>query len=624
MNVIAPSRQSVPFDISEDKISALFSNEGILKLLVAVRGSSMPEEQKMDLRDELLEYSQLQDENEKSDLRLKVLESIQPYQAEFSYFVGTANKNNTETESPIKPAEKVQQEVSKNDSRQSDAVGFGRSRLTPTFQGTNAPSGSQSSTSTQTKDPAPAAQEVELKDAEVTEGKQPEASGSSDNAPTTPTIEVSSGLPKESPQTSVPANEHLDRIREIKSLVNTAVGNPINLIDSDNEVGREYMNALLDAMKKVSGETNDPSVVEAMSRLESAYTAVQKVIDEKNIKPEPKPETKDTAEPEKAAETVDAATELTTNKSAQAAEVVAPESKVTAEPIASVATSLSGSSTTVPESEVVNETTPPVDTNESAPQPESAVESETVPVNNTEVKAQPQNAETKSDKNVHEGLYHQAEENLLEPEETKKMSPLQRLTSRLSSRKPDPEKESVQPHPVVDVKMPEPEHKVPKNQPVSTPEVLEEAEPDKPFEPVAEVETLPEKMETLKRVIEEKEKAAQRELGDDLNDPMVNAGLEQLLSEWKLFKSSGLLGTGPNGIDHPLYKKLSQLPMASVVSGRFEGATPEIKQSITDYMNGWRYEQGMVHEMGESFEHYLRRVILFILKKQRQATKAKV
>ncbi len=97
----------------------------------------------------------------------------------------------------------------------------------------------------------------------------------------------------------------------------------------------------------------------------------------------------------------------------------------------------------------------------------------------------------------------------------------------------------------------------------------------------------------------------------------MQAGLEQLLSEWKLFRSSGFLGTGPKGIEHPLYKKISALPMAAVVAGRFEGVTPEIKQSLTDYMNGWRYEQGIIHEMGETFENYLRRVIKQILTRQR-------
>jgi broad specificity phosphatase PhoE len=55
-----------------------------------------------------------------------------------------------------------------------------------------------------------------------------------------------------------------------------------------------------------------------------------------------------------------------------------------------------------------------------------------------------------------------------------------------------------------------------------------------------------------------------------------------------------------------------------LLAGRFEGATQEIKQSITDYMNGWRYEQGIIYEPGETFEHYLRRVIRHILDLQKK------
>ena len=103
---------------------------------------------------------------------------------------------------------------------------------------------------------------------------------------------------------------------------------------------------------------------------------------------------------------------------------------------------------------------------------------------------------------------------------------------------------------------------------------------------------------------------------DPIMTPDVTSGLNQLLSEWKLFKSSGIFGTGPSGSEHPLYKKLQNMQMSAVIAGRFEGATPEIKQSITDYMNGWRYEEGILHQHGETFEHYLRRVIKKILDKQ--------
>ncbi len=129
---------------------------------------------------------------------------------------------------------------------------------------------------------------------------------------------------------------------------------------------------------------------------------------------------------------------------------------------------------------------------------------------------------------------------------------------------------------------------------------------------------LPEKMAAIKSEAAKRDEEAKKPI-TDLNAPEIDAGLRQLLAEWSLFKKSGFLGTGPSGIDHPLYQKLAPLPMAAVVSGRFEGVTPEIKRQLSDYMTGWRYEQGIAHEMGENFEHYLRRVIKQILTKQRMS-----
>jgi hypothetical protein len=106
--------------------------------------------------------------------------------------------------------------------------------------------------------------------------------------------------------------------------------------------------------------------------------------------------------------------------------------------------------------------------------------------------------------------------------------------------------------------------------------------------------------------------------GDAYKTREIDDGLEQLLSDWSLFKKSGLFGTGPRGREHPLFKKVADLPIPLLLAGRFEGSTQEIKQSITDYMNGWRYEQGIIYEQGETFEHYLRRVIKQILDLQKK------
>lgn len=283
------------------------------------------------------------------------------------------------------------------------------------------------------------------------------------------------------------------RIKEIKREVNKMVGNPVNLIDVHNEVGREYMNALLDAMKKSAGGSGS-ELENAMQRLESAFAAVR--------------------------------------------ETMGVHSRTQAEPA-------------------------PVDKKES-----------TVP------KAEP----------------------------------------------PEPSKApSVSPSPTTAAA--EASHAVPSKETESAPAagVVPESSPEAPkpastFNSVAKEKQVQEMMVAKKRedaTTDKQREAAEIAAMDPLMTPEVTNGLSQLLSEWELFKQSGLFGTGPSGIDHPLYKKIAPLPMAAVVAGRFEGVTPQIKRSISEYMNGWRYEEGIQHEQGETFETYLRRVIKHILDKRK-------
>ena len=108
--------------------------------------------------------------------------------------------------------------------------------------------------------------------------------------------------------------------------------------------------------------------------------------------------------------------------------------------------------------------------------------------------------------------------------------------------------------------------------------------------------------------------ASQKEISDDLMTPDITVGLSQLLAEWQIFKGSGLFGMGPGGIDHPLYVNIKDSSMLSIMNGTFSGATSEIQQSINDYVNGWRYEQSIVPQHSETFEHFLRRVVRKVLK----------
>jgi hypothetical protein len=331
--------------------------------------------------------------------------------------------------------------------------------------------------------------------------------------------------------------QNLQRIREIKSLVNDRVGNPVNLVDIDNEVGREYMSALLDAMKKLNSGS---SAVAAMQRLELSYASVDKTLENQSSEAvekitEPTPSVK----PVTQAAQVPAATEpIPAVAQTEDAPSTDKELKITeAVPAATPAPV----STPV---HVTSNSTPIPKPQPAAPKAVSAAETDvdSLPIDTQASAWGPATDTLKSDS-----------------QETKKPKTFTSLAD--SKTKP------------------------------KTPADLPEA---------SSIET-------------------SSVSGDPLFTKEVDDGLQQLLSDWGLFKKSGLFGTGPKGREHPLFKKIAALQIPLLLAGRFEGATQEIKQSITDYMNGWRYEQGIVYLQGETFEHYLRRVIRHIIDLQKKS-----
>ncbi len=308
---------------------------------------------------------------------------------------------------------------------------------------------------------------------------------------------------------SQPVTDYAERIKEIKHLVNEKVGNPVNLIDSNNTLGKEYMNALLDAMKKVNGG-QPQEVADAMIRLENACTQVMGIDSVPIMTPGSTGFTKD-----------------------QHSEVHTP---------------------------VFNEVEIPAAVKETPAEEKVQIgySEEVNPVRITVVKDEPLVS-------VFETLPSDSQEKKqTDSDETHTITPL---------------------HSVAEEK---------------------QVQDSRRFEQKAQTEA------------HEVQEALQISQMDPLMTPQITAGLSQLLSEWSLFKSSGIFGTGPSGKDHALYTKLRSLTMATVIAGRFEGATPKMRQSIGDYMNGWRYEEGIVHEVGETFEHYLRRVIFVILNKKKK------
>lgn len=359
------------------------------------------------------------------------------------------------------------------------------------------------------------------------------------------------------------------RIKEIKMAINAKVGNPVNLIDSNNQVGREYMNALLNAMKSANGGQRE-EVALAMQRLEKAFAAVEESLSSGEIVIPKKEEQVPTAE-----HTDTRWKESSVPDATPATPAAPPPVAPTPDP--------------VPQPEPV---APPV-TPPAAPEP--AV---------SETPQTPQNKDTQPQMVMVDDVSVD-----LPPAPVVPAAPTSPTVS-------------VPPTPATPVAPSQPATSVPTQAPQApqTPPVPQAAPASVPTPPQSLAAKVQAEQAEREAVTQKNVAAIQAEKAATLNDPLhadqVNKGLEQLLSEWKLFKSSGIFGTGPNGYDHPLYKAIAPLPMAAVIAGRFDGVNPEIRQSISDYMSGWRYEQGVVHEMNESFEHYLRRVIHKILEKQ--------
>lgn len=557
MNVVAPVSQAVPSSESQMTFESLFNEGNLLKLLVAIRGSSMPNEEKMVLRDLVLEYSQLDTPDKKSIVEKQVIEGISMYQSDFAFLgIKSSDSDKKVTKTPAIESVPLKAPPVKT---------IGRGRPRPVFT------------------PVSVAQEIVSDTAPEVE-----------TAPKKPVkVPEEKKVTKQSAQTtSETTSNPLARIQEIKQSVNSKIGNPVNLIDANNAIGREYMNALLDAMKKVSGGEQSGELQVALSRLETAYKNVEGLLNDPNFKV-----------PVKVVSAQPAASEASAN-----IPTAAPVSSAAKVAVRSDKTEVNKQPDKIQPSEAA-----------SVPAPEVASVSPTQSEDKkNETPAEPLQAVGSVYTKAKEPL---GDEAAPKPKEAP-VSPLRKLTTRfMSDTRTSTPQTRVAPKIATEAKTAPKSTSAPLKS--TTKEVASEAgvkvtPKAKPLESVASVETLPEKMSTLKKVMDKKAADDKSQFGEDLMDERVTEGLKDLLANWRLFKRSGMLGTGPNGIDHPLYAKLSRLPMAAVISGRFEGATPDIKQSITDYMNGWRYEQNVTHEMNELFEHYLRRVILHILKKHQE------
>lgn len=367
----------------------------------------------------------------------------------------------------------------------------------------------------------------------------------------TPNIEV-----KETPSPEVSLKsieEHRVRIMDMKRRVNALVGNPITLMDHGNNIGREYMSALLNALKATSpGSTANAG--EAMSTLEAAFVKILEHAAAPAEEPAPKVATAD----EKPAKESEPAIEPPTAE---------PQPKIEEVQV------------------------------QAEPQEEAALPVE-IPVEKPDVVAPVASQSTPEQKDKR---WNEA------GGDVDLASQIKTLRSELKAReieipnRPERPRRSLIPS-IIEME----------EEPIPAP-VPEEREPHKQAADELSTSTLTNRANSTMTGITLGTPQA------ELVSPEISSALSDFLHEWSIFASSGIFGMGPAGIEHPLYIRLSRLPMGEVLSGRFDDADMKTVHLIKGYVDAWRHEQGIAYNPTETFEHYLRRVTQRIMKRQKGA-----
>jgi len=416
-------------------------------------------------------------------------------------------------------------------------------------------------------------------------------------------------------------DEYKARITEIKRNVNARVGNPVALIDTRNQVGRVYMSALLTAMK-ATGPGATMSIEEAMVKLEEAYAAITNngipktvqpiasTVQEQSIPEVSKVESDDKPEPEQIvehqSEPQPVEQPLITSEASIPVESE-PEQVPAPAPVIELAPE--------PEQIVEHQSEPqpveqPLITSEApialesvlVPEPEAVLEQTQSPV--IEPAPEPEVVSGW----VSEEPLPQVSENQSREEENKELE----ISQFTQTPIPKPRRKSISSRlgipSLLDIETNESSSNIGYRSEDSQEGVLK-TEPAKDSEYISA--PAPVRVENRER--RPLDPTGQTELADS----EITVALNQLLHEWSIFESSGLFGMGPGGVDHPLYVTLSRLTMGEVISGRWEHASAKTTHIIKDYVDAWRHEQGVAYNPTETFEHYLRRVVQRIVKRQK-------
>ncbi|NCN52327.1 hypothetical protein GW943_00755 [Candidatus Parcubacteria bacterium] len=603
-HVLSGTRGSGNFDVR--------SWQGLTSVLKAGRDAGMDADTYSAFRDTVLQYAQSRGTDK--DLRTQIEATL----ATFGKTIPKADEPPVEANVEAKSAAV---EVPQKETVVPQRTSFGSGRPSPQF---SAPESAPKETQSQEPPEPPQPPKVQH-EAPV-------------NLPIHTEVPIRKVVPAPEPEAVAPPraqdetktiSDYKERIDQIKHTINAEIGNPTALLSETNEVGRQYMQALVAAMKAVAGAAPG-TLSSSMQRLEELFP---KVLDaaknhrtEKTSPPPPKPE----PVVEK---------EIPVEKPVEVGEPV-PE-PIPEEP---------------PHIESIPEPAPQVDVVERVEEePKEEIVVPEVPI---EV-SKPPEPEVRDEKPV-------------EPEVPEVVA--EEIPLPPPSPKKDPEPVAVVIPPRVEVKdvPPEPKkisvlpslHEQLATQQIQVkqevPTVVEKEELPKPIpKPLpAPVVVPPENLPILKKEINAEEKSNIKEVESEpipertpavqveaetavaqsvvtrrgpkrptlevhalsvekeLNSPEIDAGLSEILNTWKLFRGGGIFGIKKAGLENSLYQKLKDEPMSVVATGRWDGADQEAILSMRDYISGWRQEQGMWYVPSETFENYLRRVIRRVLKRQ--------
>lgn len=394
-------------------------------------------------------------------------------------------------------------------------------------------------------------------------------------------------------------DEHKARIIEIKRLVNEQIGNPVALVGAHKTLGKEYMQALLTALKATGG--GGVGADAAMRRLEDAYTALLTDTPETAAPSVPAPDPVPVPEPvpvvavkeeilpppptPPAPLPVIEVQEPVPEVVPQKEEVLAPVKEVISEPIE------------VPLPVIPKPISKPPAPPIAIPRPEPKSMPQPAPARPAPASVVPPSPPRRDVVTPKPVAPNQV---ILSPREKVQPSAALSAAARLAALT----KDVPQPAPKADI--------VPKA----------EVSPQKP----APVESSFQQTKYTQKKVGSVSVQALAASGIDTDEhevrqselasPKITKALHELLDEWSIFNASGFLGMGPSGAEHPLYIRLAPLSMGEILTGRYEGADRKVNTVVHDYVNAWRHEQGIAYTPSETFEHYLRRVVQRIQKRQ--------